>query len=216
MEIKNIKLTEFSLRHFDKDFGGTKILDVAASEFEERVNASLGSYYFFSSKNTRLSSPVHSVLPGYADFCKLIVIHNFTSAKTGTLPITLENYQYIRSGYSARREGELPILSRILNLPIEVPVAKYLVLVLYSKEQLEKEHYANVEDKEKLEEFVFGGDFGIVAILGQMNSEEEIMSPITMMRNALPIEYGGSGVPIDKEAYVKSVEFWSKNVLVKS
>jgi hypothetical protein len=54
-----------------------------------------------------------------------------------------------------------------------------------------------------------------VAILAQMSSKEEPMKPIAMMRNALGIEEGGSGVPIDRDAYKKSVEFWSKNATVK-
>lgn len=212
MMIENIKITDFAKRHFDSKFGGTKILDYTPEEFERILSLSISALNLLPINEYS----TERILPGYADFCKLVVLNNFTNARTGTLPITLENYQYIRSSYSARREGELPVLSRILNLPIDIPVAKYLVLVLYSKEQLEKEYYANIENQEKLEKFVFDGDFGIVAILGQMSNEEEIMSPITMMRNSLPIEYGGSGVPIDKEAYAKSVEFWSKNVLVKS
>ena len=71
-------------------------------------------------------------------------------------------------------------------------------------------------DKERKEgEEEFDGDWGAVAILGQMSAEEEVMKPITMMRNALGIEEGGSGVPIDREAYKKSVDFWSKNATVK-
>ena len=37
------------------------------------------------------------------------------------------------------------------------------------------------------------------------------MQPITAMRNALGKESGGSGVPINEEAYRKSVEFWEKH-----
>ena len=42
------------------------------------------------------------------------------------------------------------------------------------------------------------------------------MSPITMMRNALGIEEGGSGVPLDREKYAESVEFWTNNAMIKS
>jgi hypothetical protein len=35
------------------------------------------------------------------------------------------------------------------------------------------------------------------------------MAPITMMRNALGVAEGGSGVPIDRVAYARSVAFWS-------
>ncbi len=38
---------------------------------------------------------------------------------------------------------------------------------------------------------------------------ETPMAPITMMRNALGVEEGGSGVPLDREAYLRSVAFWS-------
>jgi hypothetical protein len=41
------------------------------------------------------------------------------------------------------------------------------------------------------------------------------MQPITMMRNALGKEYGGSGVPIDPAKYAQSVEFWTENVGIK-
>jgi hypothetical protein len=41
------------------------------------------------------------------------------------------------------------------------------------------------------------------------------MSPITMMRNCLGKEHGGSGVPLDREEYAKSVEFWSKYAAIK-
>ena len=33
--------------------------------------------------------------------------------------------------------------------------------------------------------------------------------PITMLRNALGVEEGGSGVPVDRDAYARSVAFWS-------
>ena len=37
------------------------------------------------------------------------------------------------------------------------------------------------------------------------------MAPITMMRNALGVGEGGSGVPLDPAQYRRSVEFWSGN-----
>jgi hypothetical protein len=198
MMIENIKITEFAKRHFDSKFGGTKILNVTPEDFEHMINT------LHTSAHTE--HLFERVIPGYADFCKLLVVKNFTNAKTGTLPITLENYQYLRTGYSARTESELPIMERWFELPLPAPKAEYLVIVLYSKEQLEKEATS---------EYVFDGDWGIVAILGQMSAVEEPMKPITMMRNALGIEEGGSGVPIDKEAYKKSVDFWSLNATVK-
>ena len=199
MMIENIRITDFAKRHFDSKFGGTKILNVTLEDFERMINT------LHTSAHTE--HLFDCIIPGYADFCKLLVVKNFTNAKTGTLPITLESYQYLRSGYSSRTESELPIMERWFELPLPAPKAEYLVIVLYSKEQLDKERKVGEEE--------FEGDWGVVAILAQMSSKEEPMKPITMMRNALGIEEGGSGVPIDRDAYKKSVEFWSKNATVK-
>lgn len=204
MKIENVKITDFAKRHFDPKFGGTKILDYTPESFENILDLK------FKSLDSNPFTNEHSIkriIPGYADFCKLVVMENFTDARTGTLPITLDNYQYLRTGFSARTENELAVMDRWFELPIPAPKAEYLVVVLYSKEQLEKER------KEDEEEFV--GDWGVVAILAQMSSEEEPMKPITMMRNALGIDEGGSGVPIDREAYKKSVDFWSRNATVR-
>ena len=37
---------------------------------------------------------------------------------------------------------------------------------------------------------------------------------LRILRNAL-IEEGGSGVPIDRAAYARSVEYWSKHIIVQ-
>jgi len=37
---------------------------------------------------------------------------------------------------------------------------------------------------------------------------ETPMQPITMMRNALGKEEGGSGVPLDRKKYLESVAYW--------
>ena len=203
MMIKNIKITDFAKRHFDSKFGGTKILDSTPEDFERILSLSISALNLLPTNEYS----TERIIPGYADFCKLVVLKNFTDARTGTLPITLDNYQYLRTGFSSRTEKELPVMDRWFDLPLSTPKAKYLVVVLYSKEQLNKER------KEGEEEFI--GDWGAVAILGQMSSNEEPMKPITMMRNALGIEEGGSGVPIDREAYKKSVDFWSNNATVR-
>ena len=195
-----IKVTDFGKRHFDKNFGGTKVLNMTISEFEDSLN------------NLR---PEFKVMDGYAPFCKLISLPNFTDARLGSMPITLENYQYLRSGYSARRDTELPVFSRWLELPISKPKAEWLVIVLYSKEQIDKENKETSENGNG-EPFVpFDGEWGVVAILGQSHENEEPMKPETMLRNALGIKEGGSGVALDREKYLESVGFWEKNATVK-
>ncbi len=199
-----IKLTSFSLRHFNKDFGGTKILNMTPSKFEDHINE------FIHLNELRLNE--YNLINGYADFCKLLIIPNITDARVGSLPITLENYQYLRSGYSSRRDGELPVFSRWFELPLGKPRAKWLIIVLYSNEQLKKEALENPEHNEIYD---FESDWGVVAILGQMEPDEEPMKPETMLRNALGIKEGGSGVPLDRDKYLKSVEFWETHATVK-
>jgi hypothetical protein len=41
------------------------------------------------------------------------------------------------------------------------------------------------------------------------------MKPETMLRNALGIDEGGSGVKLNKEKYLESVAFWDKNATIK-
>ena len=221
MKIENIKITEFAKRHFDKKFGGTKVLDFTIERFERYLNE-------INTSSPEMNGFYVKIIPGYADFCKLLIVENFTNAKTGSLPITLENYQYLRSGYSSRTPDEIPVMSRWFELPISAPKASFLCLVLYSKEQLEKEATSL---------YTFEGDYGVVAILGQMSSEEEPMKPETMIRNYMPIEFGGSGMefPINpgdessdelkgkyfddmnkfKKEYQRCVDFWKDNATVK-
>ena len=193
-----IQLTNFSKRHFKTSFIGTKITNINEEEFEKHINTLNNSA---------------KIIDGYAPFCKLMIIPNFTNAKTGTMEITVDNFHNIRTDYVARTEEELPVLTRWLQVSSTVvPTAKYLVVVLYSYEQLLFEN----NKKQEIFELDSDTDYGIVAILGQMINEEEPMKPITMIRNSMGVEQGGSGVPLDKEKYLESVKFWTKYANIKT
>lgn len=216
--MSKIQVTNFGERHFKSSFKGTKVKSHTKEEFETVVTNCMDA---IENGNTIPNDPHFTMgddvklLDGYAPFCKLLVVPNFTDAKTGTLPITMENFQHLRTGYSARTEGELPVLSRWFEVPNQfVPTADYLVVVLYDRDQLLKEH--NSKNQTEPFELEDGTMWGVVAILGQMHDEEEPLNPITMMRNSLGKEEGGSGVPIDREEYEQSVEFWTNNAIVRS
>lgn len=138
------------------------------------------------------------VLDGYAPFCKLHVHANWTQTRCLTVPITPDNQHLLRSGYEARAREELPVLVRWFE-GVEPPVASYLVVILYSREQMQKEGTP------------VDADWGVVGCLATAEPEEIPMAPITMMRNALGVEEGGSGVLMDRAAYRRSVEFWERN-----
>ena len=179
----SIVLTEFARpRLFPRDGRRTAILDCDAAAFVERLNA---------------EAPVQ-VLQGYAPFCRLHVHRNWTTTRCSVVAIDDANRHLLRSGYEARKREELPVLVRWFE-GVQPPVANYLVPILYDREQLAKEGTP------------IDADWGIVGCLYTMAPEEMPMAPITMMRNALGVEEGGSGVPLDPAAYRRAVAFWDSH-----
>jgi len=85
--------------------------------------------------------------------------------------------------------------------------AKYLDIILYTKEQIQLELKATKKkDANKDVDY----EYVIVGIKPQDEDFETPMLPITMMRNASGKDQGGSGVPIDPVKYKESVEYWEK------
>ena len=195
-----IALTPFaSKRHFQtEDFGGTKVRSHTPSVFEGNLNA------YVETDKVRWAD-------GYEPFCKHVFVPNFTDARLGDMEITPENEHCLRSGYETRREGELPFLSRwfvsesLKAAGIEVPVAPWLDVIVYSGKHLLEE-----EDQD-----IGGAEWGIVAVLAIHTDDEPPMTPMTAMRNALGAAEGGSGVAIDREYFAKCVAHWSKRAVVR-
>jgi hypothetical protein len=180
------------------------------------------------------------LVDGYAPFCKHVFVPNFTPAKVSALAISKENEALLRSAYEARTEQELPVLARWFPKEAvgEPPVAKFLDVILYSREQIRKEATA-MGRPEELEE---DAPWGIISVKPQARSSADFrpactrhqnlsllaaatprpqdvdyelpMQPITMMRNTM-VEEGGSGVPLEREKYIASVEFWAGHALIK-
>ncbi|MBB1471697.1 MULTISPECIES: DUF3228 family protein [unclassified Luteimonas] len=175
-----IVLTGFArARLFPREPRGNTIQDCTPEAFERHLNA----------------VPPLQVLDGYAPFCKLHVHRNWTSTRCLAVPISDANRHLLRSDYEARTRAELPVLVRWFE-GLEPPVADYLIVILYSRGQLAEEGT------------VIDADWGVVGCMYTAEPVETPMAPITMMRNALGVDEGGSGVAIDREAYRASVEFW--------
>jgi len=175
----SIFLTDFASTRLFRPNRRNTIQDVTPGQFERHLN----------------DVPPLKVLDGYAPFCKLHVHRNWTSTRCLAVPVTDANRPLLRSDYEARTPDELPVLVRWFE-GLEPPVANYFVVILYSREQLAKEG-TRIE-----------ADWGVVGCMYTMKPEETPMAPITMLRNALGVEEGGSGVRIDREAYARSVAFW--------
>lgn len=198
---RDLVLDQFALRQFngrDAAYTGTRV-QFDEEEFEATVNR------FYEEGGREL-------VDGYAPFCKHIFVPNFAGVQASTLPITAENEHLLKTAYEARTEQELPVLSR--HFPVDaigdVPECKYLDIILYSREQIAKEAADMGREAPATE-----APWGIISVKAQDVPYELPMQPITSMRNALGREHGGSGVPIDRDEYMRSVAFWKENAPIK-
>ena len=192
-------LDPFCARQFDDaTYTGTRI-DWDKEDFVARVSQAHAA-----------GAPL---VDGYAPFCKHIFIPSFIPAVLPYLAVTHHNEHLLRSAYEARTEAELPVLSRWFpadSVP-DPPPATHLDIILYSREQLRKEAEAMGRTDEQSEH-----PWGIISAKAQDVAYELPMQPITMMRNALGADEGGSGVPLEREKYMTSVGFWSNHAPIKS
>jgi hypothetical protein len=198
--VRKIVLDPFCYRQFDKTKTSV-FINYDQEELAEKINQ-----FYLDNK---------LLFDGYAPFCKHIFIENFTDMTPSAVEITEENEGFIKTCYEARTEKELPVLKRYI--PLEkvknnLKPAKFLDIILYSKEQIQKENLAmgNVDPNVEIDY-----QYGIISVKPQDVDWELPMDPITMMRNALGVEHGGSGVELERNKYMNSVAFWSKYVLLK-
>lgn len=203
-DFTSVTMTDYAKgRHFgNPKFAGTKITDIESADFLDNMKVAL------TPEGTPSSSAF--VTDGYAPFCKLVFIRNFTNAENPVCEIADDNRHLLQSGYKLR-EGALP--GEVRYLARWMPqvewenyfssVAPWLMVILYNKEAL-------AGDKIVIEE-----DWGIVSINAVTTPEEQPMAPETMLRNALGSDFGGSGVDLNREEYEKACEFWSNHALIK-
>ena len=202
---KPLILDKFAYKAFDKT-RNTNYINISKEEFIQKVNEQY--------KSTK------DLVEGYAPFCKHLFIKNFvTGLKPCHIEITPDLEKLIISKYDSRQKNELPVLIRYIDLNSidkdKIPDALYLDLILYSKEQIVKESIAMKMEESHIE-YLKNTDFdyGIISIK-PINMDKELpFTPITMMRNALGVSEGGSGIEIDRKKYMDGVEFWSKNVMI--
>lgn len=178
----SIVLSKFARKRLFPTNRLDKIQGVSPDQFEHYIN----------------QNPPQQILDGYASFCKLLVYPNWTDTRVMAVEITNENRHLLRSRYEARSKKELPVLARWFE-GIEPPKAGYLLVIVYNQEQMHKEGDT------------IDADWGVVGVLPTADAKETPLTPITIMRNSLGVEEGGSGVPIDREAYLDAADFWDKH-----
>lgn len=204
-----LKLDRFALRQFNNpSYSGTRIF-YDPELFEQRVNV----YYQERSALEVEFRDTPALVQGYAEFCKHLFMPNFTGARVSVLNITDENERLLRTRYEARTEKELPVLVRYFPLSLvggseSLSIARYLDVILYSREQCIKEALALGEDPPEEP-----APWRIISVKAQDEPYETPMQPITIMRNAILSE-GGSGVPLNRHLYMQAVEYWKSRATV--
>jgi hypothetical protein len=195
-------LDHFALRQWhDSNYAGTR-MDCDQQEFVDKVHS------HFKSGGVNL-------VDGYAPFCKHVFIPNEWSCTVGALPITDENKHLIRSAYTRRRPEELAVLTRWFPADhVTATKAKYLDIILYSREQILQEYEALPLEGRSTDD-IPQAPWGIISIKAQDEDFELPMTPMTIMRNALGKEEGGSGVPIDREKYEKASQYWDTHAAIQ-
>lgn len=213
MSKKSVVIDPFCFRQFSEHesshkYSGTIFHNISIKQFEDIVNERF--------QETSLKD-------GYAPFCKHIFIKNDflispndNNIKVNALSITKENEHLLRTRYEARNDKELPVLTRYfpkehIQNNIELPTATYFDIIMYSREQIQKENSA--QDHHGIQEHN-DKPWGIVSIKAQDLDNELPMNPITAMRNALGVEEGGSGIPLNREAYMDAVNYWKDRAII--
>lgn len=151
---------------------------------------------------------------GYAPFCKVLTIELSAEQRANPGAILIDrvkisevNESEIVFSYESRAPGELRLPTRSYPCPrAERERANFLQVILYSDEQLAK------EDKENPNRVVDANLWHVVLYRGQNTNDKLPMEDSTMLRNALGIEEGGSGVPIDPNAWEHCISHWEEYV----
>eukprot|EP00291_Cryptomonas_curvata_P025068 CAMPEP_0172156820 /NCGR_PEP_ID=MMETSP1050-20130122/3440_1 /TAXON_ID=233186 /ORGANISM="Cryptomonas curvata, Strain CCAP979/52" /LENGTH=200 /DNA_ID=CAMNT_0012825965 /DNA_START=181 /DNA_END=780 /DNA_ORIENTATION=+ len=192
---KFINLDAFARRQWKSDYKGLVIKGMSEDDLEAKVNE------LYHANPSGLKD-------GYAPFCKHLFVPCFLpDATVEAVPITPENRHLLRSDYEARKPEELPVLVRWFpKETVAAPAATYLDLILYSREQLIKENEAMGGPAGAADD---AAPWGLISIKPQTVDYEIPMQPITMMRNALGKDQGGSGVTLDAAKYRDSVRYWA-------
>ena len=197
-------LDEFADRQWDDpNFSGSRF-SCDKAQFVDKVHAA--------------HKATGKLVDGYAPFCKHVFIPNeYDDVTVSALPITDANRHLLETAYARRRPEEFAVLTRFFPADkVTAPRAEWLDIILYSRQQLVKEHAAlHGVSEEEVDGVLPQAPWGIISIKAQGEGYETPMNPITMMRNALGKAEGGSGVQLVREEYEKATTYWEGHAMIQ-
>lgn len=119
--------------------------------------------------------------------------------------VTPENKNFLKTEKTKRREGEEEYEHNYFDSKDVKGIPSHHVdLILYTKEQLEKE-------KEKHS----GADFDLISVNAEISEKGAPIAPETMRRNIKGPESGGSGHQHTEKEISHSEDFWKDHALIK-
>jgi hypothetical protein len=177
-----------------------RVVEYDKKEFLTKINN-----FYFENHNTHLAN-------GFSPFCKHLMIPNFTRSKPHCIKLNNSNLKKVKTSYVSRGDDEVPVLTRYIPKDDLIRSrAKFINVVLYTREQIEREAAAkHAEDPNADADY----DYTIVSIKPQNEDLPTPLLPITIMRNGLGLEEGGSGTRFNRQKYRDSVKFWKEHVNV--
>ena len=147
-DVKSVCMTEFANRHFSGKSSVSQIRDMSSDDFVSTLNFELSEFH----SEEGYSKVKEMKYGNFPDISRIVTLANITKAKATVMEIGLNNYQYLRTDYSARTADELPVLTRWFELPpgFKPAVAENLSVVMYSRIHLIAEFLDKGSEAEKL------------------------------------------------------------------
>ena len=185
----NIEMLEFCLSNtFDPSRSGTTVTGIEADEFMIQINHRVG-----------LAGTIIEVSDEYPEICRHLFIRNdFTTTLQGVVrvldktPVVSE--MTTRGGREDLEEAYKAYWVEAEN--VEVPMAEFLDVILYSREHLRHEGIS------------IEGDWGVVAVLGVPTCEQTPPTRVTLERNSAGTGAGGNGLTATDSMLSKSDAYW--------
>lgn len=156
VDARYVNIDAFCLRQFNSAFKGAYISSLTPEQCEQVINNAIQS--LLDASSTSNASFESLLVDGYAPFCKHLFIKNpVEELFSPIIEITSKNEHLLKSGYEKRKENELPVLERwfnkkdLVDFGVVFTKAKYLDIILYSREQIIEEDIVDDAKEKKIE-----------------------------------------------------------------